>query len=286
MSPGKKFGVLLRREFWEFRSLWLSPAIGAAFLIVGAILGSLHLGNGVHITVDARTPAVIGHAAGAQFLAAIAAFIGLFAAVAIAIYLLDCLYSERKDRSILFWKSLPVSDLETVTSKLVIALVVVPLLAIALALVLLPLLMGIGALVVPEIRTHFGELIAGSLLALPRLLGMFIVVALWYAPVATYLLLASVLARHPPLIYAALPPVAIGLAESMFSGTHHFWEFIGQRLQPWLANGLSGASSQDWTNVGSTWWHALGDPALWVGLAAAGVMLFAAIRLRRYSDDT
>jgi ABC-2 type transport system permease protein len=246
----------------------------------------MHLGSGVHITVDARAPAVIGHAAGAQFLTGTTAFIGLFAVIAIVIYLLDCLYGERKDRSILFWKSLPVSDVETVASKLVVALVAVPLLVVALALVLMPLLMSIGALVVPELRAHFGELIAGSLLWLPSLLGMLLVAALWYAPLAAYLMLASVLARHPPLIYAALPPAAIGLAESLISGTDHFWTFIGHRVQPWPVTGASGITAGNWTMAGSTWWHALGDPALWLGLVAAAAMLFAAIRLRRYRDDS
>jgi ABC-2 type transport system permease protein len=286
MSWARKYQVLLRREFWEFRSLWLSPAIGGAFLMVGAILGSMHLVNGVHISIDARAPAAIVHATGAQFLEGSAAFIGLFAGIAMAIYLLDCLYGERKDRSILFWKSLPVSDVETVASKLVVALIAVPLLVVALALVLLPVLTGLGAMLIPDMRPHVGEMIVGSLASLPRLLGLQFVAVLWYAPIATYLMLASVLARHPPLIYAALPPVAIGLAESLFSGTHHFWEFVGRRLQPLSPNSLFAASAGDWATAESTWWRALGQPALWLGLVAAGVMLFAAIRLRRYRDDS
>ena len=42
-------------------------------------------------------------------------------------------YDERKDRSVLFWKSLPVSDRDTVLSKAVSALVVAPTLAISVA---------------------------------------------------------------------------------------------------------------------------------------------------------
>src|SRR5438093_2716605 len=46
-------------------------------------------------------------------------------------YCLDALHGERRDRSILFWKSLPVSDLTTVLSKATIPLVVLPLVAFA-----------------------------------------------------------------------------------------------------------------------------------------------------------
>src|SRR5206468_10746510 len=46
-------------------------------------------------------------------------------------YCLDALYGERRDRSILFWKSLPVSDVMAVLSKLAIPIVILPLLSFA-----------------------------------------------------------------------------------------------------------------------------------------------------------
>ena len=49
-------------------------------------------------------------------------------------YCLDALHGERRDRSILFWKSLPVSDLTTVLAKASVPCRVLPPRAFALAL--------------------------------------------------------------------------------------------------------------------------------------------------------
>src|SRR5437867_8784109 len=50
-------------------------------------------------------------------------------------YCLDSLHGERRDRSILFWKSLPVSDLTTLLSKVTIPLAVLPLVTFAIVVV-------------------------------------------------------------------------------------------------------------------------------------------------------
>ncbi|MCS6947973.1 MAG: hypothetical protein NZM12_10195, partial [Steroidobacteraceae bacterium] len=138
------FATLIRREFWEHRSLWLAPAIAAAIIVALTLLSSVH-SRGFGITIDSGE--IDSHAAaGARidFLAGItpqqqATIFGvtlilisipilIAAGVAIFLYLADALYAERKDRSILFWKSLPVSDAATVWSKLVTALGAAPLL--------------------------------------------------------------------------------------------------------------------------------------------------------------
>ena len=117
--------LLVRREFWEHRSFVIAPAIVAAILLIGVTFG--HVDFGAHDRI-----------AGAEFSSkAYGIMTGILSVVALpylismgfltVFYLLDSLYADRKDRSVLFWKSLPVSDRETVISKLVVAAVVLPL---------------------------------------------------------------------------------------------------------------------------------------------------------------
>jgi ABC-2 type transport system permease protein len=287
MNTASRFMTLVRRELWESPSLWRVPAAAAALLLIGALLGTLHVFGGMHVSVDSGSPPAMTRIAGAQLLLGIAGFISLFAAAVVAIYLLDSLYGERKDRSILFWKSLPVSDAQTVVSKLIVALVVVPLLVIVLATLLLPVVTGLGALLIPAMRPQVGGLLAGGVLGLFRLIGSGTIVALWYAPVAAYLMLASVVARHPPLVYAVLPPVALMLGEQLFLGSQHVFLFLTARLVPVppIAPG-SPDPDQGWLSLGAEWWRMFAMPGLWLGVLAAAAMLYLVIRVRRYRDDT
>ncbi len=288
MNKNNKYLALARREFWEHRSLWMVPIGAAILMLVTAQFGALNInGNGFHMTLDSGVPQGGTAQIGAVSLLGVAISIGLFAGIVIFVYLLDSLFSERKDRSILFWKSLPVSDAETVISKLAVALVLVPLLVLLLSLLLQPLLAGILAMRFPATRPYMGEMLAGGIVALPNLIGIGLIGLLWYAPIATYVMLASVLAKRAPITYAALPPVALGVAERLVFGTKHVFQFIGQRLAPWPSQAhVVTKADNGWVSLANDWWKELGEPALWLGLVAAAAMTYAVIRLRRYRDDT
>src|SRR5882762_3783613 len=117
----------IRRELWENRFIYIAPLAVAAVVLfafsVSAILGiwesALRLGGAQHGDAIA-TPYDL--AAGLMMLTTI--LVSVF-------YCLDALHGERRDRSIMFWKSLPVSDLTTVLAKASIPLVVLPLLVFA-----------------------------------------------------------------------------------------------------------------------------------------------------------
>ena len=132
----------VRRELWENRSIWLAPLIVAAVVLLGFVLGARRL-------VDAmRAISVLDRAQQAELLTkpfAITAFPIIVTASLVAVfYCLDALHGERRDRSILFWKSLPVSDLVTVVSKVLVPLAVLPVVACLtfMALQLVVLLVG------------------------------------------------------------------------------------------------------------------------------------------------
>ena len=105
-----KMLTLVRREFWENRALWAAPLIVGAILLVGAIFGRVEFGLPLNIVGDQKR-SLFGIITWGLTLPY---FITM--AIVLYFYLLDSLYSERRDRSILFWKSLPVSDAETVLS--------------------------------------------------------------------------------------------------------------------------------------------------------------------------
>src|SRR5262249_51453335 len=114
----------IRRELWENRSICIAPLIVAGVFVFGFLLSGF--------TASQRVRALIGQPAMKQRVAVtmpynfIAGLIVLTAFLVGVFYCLDALYGERRDRSILFWKSLPVSDLTTVLSKASIPLVILP----------------------------------------------------------------------------------------------------------------------------------------------------------------
>jgi ABC-2 type transport system permease protein len=284
----------VKREFWEHRALWLVPVVAAGLFIVGALFGGVHFGSpGVdfHIGPRGAGPGVgdqhVGGYVGAMSLLMIAAFLAVFSGLAVFSYLLDCLFAERKDRSILFWKSLPVSDAQTVAAKLVVGMVLVPALVLVLAVVVQPLVAGIGWLRFPELRPFFGGFL-GGLQALPYLVVAGIFGLLWYLPLATYLMLASVLAKRTPLMYAAIPPLALSIAEKLIFDTSYVNHLVGERTFPWASRvqHLFVDAEPGWKAVGGDWWVLFQDPKLWLGLVAAAGMMYLVVRLRRYRDET
>ena len=147
-------------------------------------------------------------------------------------YCLDALHGERRDRSILFWKSLPVSDLTTVLSKASIPLVVLPLLTFAITiatqwimLLLSTAVLLVSGLSVATLWTNL-PLFQMSLMLLYHLLAVH---ALWYAPIYGWLLLVSGWARRAAFLWAALPLLAIGVVEKIAFNTSHFAAMLQSR---------------------------------------------------------
>jgi ABC-2 type transport system permease protein len=293
--PGEILLTLVRREFWEHRALWLAPLCMAALLALVAAIGRIHIDmdEGPGLTSESQRVALFSII---QFVLAmplylVALFVGSY-------YLLDCLYAERKDRSILFWKSLPVSDGLTVCSKLLVALVVVPFGVFALALLahlvysaILGARVSLGSLP-PVLTWNSYEWLRTE--AVMFLVTFFAV--LWWAPIAGYLLLISAWVRRAPILWATLPFVLGPVLEWVAFGTRYLLGFIDYRV-----NGIWEILGVGHVNIVSK--HGLHHPVgtalevldfrraltsidLWLGLAATAALVYAAIRIRRYRDDT
>ena len=275
-----KFLMLVRREFWENKSLWIAPLAGAGFIIAGLLYAGRFTGG---IGAPGPNMSEVGQRAVQGTLMGTAAFLAVIATITTGIYLLDCLYAERKDRSILFWKSLPVSDTQTVLSKLAVAMLVVPLGVLLLTLLLQPVLMAVVWFRVPGAREFLTLNVAGGWLpAIGHLSILWLYAVLWYLPGAAYLMLASVFARRVPGLHALLPILLVVLWDNLLGdGTRQVTRFVLRRLSI-PGDGAAGNLLRADGNL----LLPFQDLNLWVGLAVGAGMLYTVIRLRRYRDDT
>jgi ABC-2 type transport system permease protein len=200
-------------------------------------------------------------------------------------YCLDALYGERRDRSLLFWKSLPLSDRTAVLAKALIPLAVLPFLAYAISVATQILLMTIGAPVLTSSHVTLSGML-GAIeffeLQVTMVYGLS-VHALWFAPIYGWLLLVSSWARRAPFLWALLPVVALLTLERMAFNTTYFQNMIVYRL--------NGAMKEAFDYQRAKPGHSerladlqllnfLTTPGLWVGLAFAALCVAAAIRLR------
>jgi ABC-2 type transport system permease protein len=276
----------VRREVWENRSIYLAPLAVATVIVVGFVISTVRLPAKMR-AASALDPMEQHHLVAQPYFFA-AGVMMLTTLVVGVFYSLDALYGERRDRSILFWKSLPVSDLTTVLSKAITPVVILPLVTFAISvgiqsimlLVSTAVLLGSG-LSVTTLWSH-GSLFQQWPMLLHHLL---IVHGLWYAPLYGWLLLVSAWARRAPFLWASLPLLAIGVVEKIAFNTSHFAAMLGHRMigGPGGDEFMAGSLSMD-PLMHFTPGAFLISPGLWIGLAVAAAFLTAAVRLRRYGD--
>lgn len=285
--------TLIRREFWEHAALLRVPAIIAALLAVLTLFSSSHVGieiNGAHIReIDGSERIMVLNMSQLAW----GVLVYLAAAIVVTFYCLDSLYAERKDRSILFWKSLPVSDGMTVLSKFLVAVVIVPLGAFVLALA-----SHLLAFLIWKLRAAAGgvpDVVSWNSIAWVRgELVIFLVIALsslWYAPVVAAALLASAWLKRSPVLWVTLGLILAPAFEYIVFHTGYLASVIRYRGNAiWhVLTHVDGHSVLN-ENVrllsDLNWSGAFTYPALWLGLAAAAALLYGAARARRYRDDT
>ncbi|WP_298575257.1 hypothetical protein [uncultured Luteimonas sp.] len=333
-SPARRFGWLLRREFWEHKGgfLWAPLVAGAISLLLSAMGiviamvaardsmpedGTISLGdseiqlNGLDLGM---LTSQLGHeelarlgdgldltlmlASGWPFI--VLAFVMFF-------YCLGALYDERKDRSVLFWKSLPLSDSSTVLSKVVSAVVVAPLLATIAAILTMFGFLALISLVVLFYGGNPVSLLWGP--ASPALISLQYIAAiplyaLWAMPTIGWLLLCSSWARSKPFLWAIMIPLFAGIFVAWLEFLGVFedvtWPFFRNIVLRALTSifpmtfmdleylkgvnfDVPGAARNLMNPMGV--YRNLASLDLWGGVVAGVAMIFAAIRLRRWRDE-
>lgn len=312
-----KFKLLLKREFWEHKGgfFWaplIAGGIAVLFTVLGAIGGSiLKARHGNEIRIDNADPAQIAEALGAAGdVAVLGGIIITMIALGFVVffYSLGNLYDDRRDRSVLFWKSLPVSDAATVGSKATWALLLAPVIAVGIGVVVGLALWIVAALTttingVPGtsgIFTHSHPLqIVGNVLAMVPLY------ALWALPAVGWLMLCSAAARSKPFLWAVMVPL-LGCALVSFTnlvmglGIDHgrVWYVVAYRgllsvfpasWVPTLETSAAGRvhGPEDIVRIvdAAQNWSLVTSADVWIGAVAGLLMILGAVRLRRWRDE-
>ncbi|WP_426076146.1 hypothetical protein [Janthinobacterium sp. PSPC3-1] len=327
ISPVDKMKWLVRRELWEHKGmlLWTPAVIGIVLTVLGTLLTMTTIArtktrtaltvNGEDVPWSAIFNAPSFARQKNEFIDAVAnnyAYLAapLFLALGFLVffYCLSALHDDRRDRSILFWKSLPVSDLQTVLSKAAIALLVAPVIVLATAcLSSLALLLGLATVMEMNGIHVFGELATrpGLYLGPLRLFGLLPVYCLWALPTVGWLLMVSSWARSKVFLWAVGVPLLLAvllvwggelaqlqaqanwiqskvIARTLLGTLPGNWYLFEPGLLPQLHAGGARMAQID---VFGNSWSSLGLPAAWLGAAAGAAMIWAAIRLRRWREE-
>jgi len=267
----------IRRELWENRSVYLAPLIVGGVVLFGFFIGLAKLPGQLRSASPEKMHQIVEspYVIGALMLMGAQLVVSIF-------YCLDALYGERRDRSVLFWKSMPVSDVTAVLAKALIPVLVLPLLTWVLTVATGGVMLMFSGVVLQAnglsaslVTSHlslfqiawynFGHLVAFH--------------GLWYAPLYAWLLLVSAWATRVPFLWAVLPPAALVVLERI--------AFNSQIAAGLLQQLFMGGSAPEASAPGMTMEAMMPTPdfvlrpGLWVGLAITAALLFGAVRLRR-----
>lgn len=303
--------ALLKREWWESPVLWILPAAFAGVLVLAQVYGLVVLNRIGEVPMQ-EIAAAIGNFAAMEtgdrraliqgVLTGMAVPFNLFLVGIMFFYALDSLYADRRDRSILFWKSMPVSDVQTVLSKLAAILLLAPAATLAVVMIF-----------------HLVNLLMGTLLALTvgaggwqlawdpvAILGTWLTLAwalfaqsLIYLPVVAWVMLASAWAKRAPFLWAVAPPVVLMIVERIYTGRTLLGRWLLERVTEGLPlafnvtarrgnlqiNGVRIDESGISGDVIQVSFALLGSWLLWSGVIVAAVLLAGAVWLRRYRAD-
>ena len=252
----------IRRELWEHRGVWIAPLAVAVVFLIGFLISGRRT-ESLAQPYDLAALAIMG------------------ATTLMAIFFsVDALYGERRDRSILFWKSMPVSDSTSVLSKAAIPIVILPLIGLIVTVALQWLMFVIGMIARMGNEVDMATLWASlpmTRMGLVLAYHLLLIHGLWFAPVFAWLLLVSAWARQAPLVWAVVPLFAIGVAERIIFRTSYFAAMLQNRVSGGQYGEMYGAYSM--LHVPPA--HIFVSAGLWLGLIFAAALLVLTVRLRR-----
>jgi ABC-2 type transport system permease protein len=274
ISRWRVFLWSVRREIWENQGIYKVPLAVAGMIAIATVFNVVQLGSPLHVAP--LDPMTKQPSADAPFI--FAALLLMFSTMVVSVfYSVDALYGERRDRSVLFWKSMPVSDTTTVLAKVSIPMLVLPLVTFAVTLVTQAFMLMVGTLFARTGMSHLDlwTMWWGELFHMVAFHGI------WWAPFWGWFLLASAWSRRAPLLTAVLPPLVIGFVEKIAFGSEHFARWVEFRFMGDM-NGPppSHPMSSSWL-MPMTPWQLLTDVHLWTGFVMTAACLALAVYFRR-----
>jgi ABC-2 type transport system permease protein len=325
-----QFAWLLKREYWEERKGFLrAQLVVSGVLVALSILGIIaaevwgaRTGNSIHIGLNGSLGDALQNGLSRNMDGLVKGLdltmlsFGVFAAIVmffvVFFYLLGALYDDRRDRSILFWKSLPVSDTATVLSKVVAATIVAPVIAVLVVLVgyivqQIVISIWFGAHGMNPFTLIWAH--ASPFSTWLHMVAAIPVDAVWALPTVGWLLLWSAAVRSKPFLWAVFIPFIAGVLNFWVSllGLPHislqfFWgNLVGRGLlsvvpgswmalykdDPSMFNQLANMGDVD-RHIGTygMMYHAFLTPDMWIGAVVGIALIAAAIWFRRWRDET
>jgi ABC-2 type transport system permease protein len=290
LNPTRPYYWSVRRELWEYRSAWIAPLATAGVVLFGYVIHLTHLPATVH---EALSKTQIEQFAMIDAPMGIAAAAVVIAGLVISVFFsLGALNNERRDRSILFWKSLPVSDLTTVLSKVTVPMVIVPAVVFAVIVVLHLVMQTFASAVLGAHGMHasipwdYWPPLKMELVVLYGIVAM----TLWWAPIYGWLLLISAWTKRMTFLWAVLPPLGVCLIEKIGLGTSYFWSLLHSRFVGFMDLAFDTAGGNEKAIAYPLTWMSplrfLESPGLWLGLLTAVLFLAGAVWLRRNREPT
>lgn len=218
--------TLIKREFLEHKNLWRVPVV----LLIIAVLLKLSLSFG-NLSVNVNIPDALSfdeaidsvvNSAVIKTLSVLNYFVMIVMLIVAVFYALSCLYEERRDDSVLFWRSLPISDGLTIASKLLIPLLFVPLIILLCHAINSVIFLG------SNVGGYLGDFYIDSSIQLGKKM-------LWsILPVIAWCMFCSSVAKRNPFLMAFIAPILFILIDYLF--------FNGNVSEVFIINRLTGVS--------------------------------------------
>lgn len=300
--------ALLQRELWEHRAIYVAPIVVSILMVLASLTGQVSVDAMEHVDIGLVGAANIPENARAAVLSGI--MIGLSTTFIFAMwiltifYTLDSLYAERKDRSILFWRSIPSTDFETVLSKLLTALIVIPIITFAMIVITHLAVLMITSVWIGARGGSGMSLVWGSAPFLDNwtaTLVFLLALPLWLSPFIGWFLFVSAYTKRSPFLTAFLPLAILPMLENMLFDSSVFFEaFVVRSIKMPLFIDLETMEllfdeSDNFATLAENELSLLGlmdlggfvtNPGLWLGIIVCGLFTAAAIYVRRYRDDS
>jgi len=277
-----QFYALLKREILEHRNLFIgAPAVLALLILVASIwvasqLDQAEIVSGMEylaVLFDGLSPFDM-----APFFMIVSVPFIMTLYVCCLIYLVNTLFQERKDMSVLFWQSMPVSNFKTVLSKIVTVVVVAPIFYIAIIFALY--LVGMIWLTVLGL-TNDVDLVGIGWMFLAAVASLFliyfsaVIASLWLFPTVGWLLLFSAFARKTPLLWAGGVFILLGFLESFIFGSEYLANWAQSR-----STNLNQYLIFDFSNVVDK----LFNYDMLFGIVLGSILVTGAVYMRRFTD--
>lgn len=277
-----QFAALVKREVLEHRNIFLGAPAVLAVLLLGVAILIVNQVDQSQIAIGLEYLAVLFDGLApfdmAPFFMVLAIPFMMTLYVCCVIYLITTLYQDRKDMSVFFWQSMPVSNCKTVLSKLVAVIVIAPLfyIAIIFGIYLVGMIWLTALGIANDIDlVGIGWMFLAAIASLVLIYFSCILASLWLFPTLGWLLLFSAFARKTPLLWAIGVFILVGILEDFIFGTQYMANWVESRA----ANPAQYLIFDLQSIVGK-----LFNYDMFFGLVVGSILITGAVYMRRFTD--